>query len=120
MTDGRSTAERSLDICQLFEAEVLLHLLLTQWQHPLASDDEFRNALLESATDALRSACDGARLIDDIPPHQMNFIAAVWCVESQQVAAAGAAAAHCEQRLAWLDQIQRALPSCFCNPELLM
>jgi len=59
----------------LFEAELLIQLMLRYWEHPLAADSDYRNHLLESACEVLRSSIAGERLMEDIPPKQMNFVA---------------------------------------------
>jgi hypothetical protein len=73
--------EKCLAFSGLFEAELLIQLMLRYWSHPLAPDDEFRNALLEGAADVLRSCIAGQQLMEDIPSDQMNFVAAAWYVE---------------------------------------
>ena len=37
-----SNASRCLAICPLFEAELLLALMLEKWRHPNADDESFR------------------------------------------------------------------------------
>jgi hypothetical protein len=110
-------AKKCLAFSGLFEAELLIELMLRQWQHPLAADKDFRNELLENAANVLRSSVDGQRLIEDIPPRQMNFVAAVWYVEWNALAAD--AEDPLGQRKAWLDAVKKSIPSCFCNPNRL-
>ena len=52
----KSIAQKSLEITSLFEAELLVRLMLRNWKHPIADDEEFANDLLEGASDALRGA----------------------------------------------------------------
>ena len=46
MTD--STAKRCLAICPLFEAELLVELMLIKWGHPFAGEESFCQGLVES------------------------------------------------------------------------
>ncbi len=112
-----SVAKKCLAFSGLFEAELLLELMLRYSAHPLASDGEFRNNLLEGAAGVLRSSVAGQKLIEDIPPEHMNFIASVWYAEWN--ALASEAEDPGGQRQAWLESIQKAIPSCFCTPENL-
>jgi len=112
-----SLAKRCLESSGLFEAEVLVELMLRFWNHPLAGDRNFRNDLLEGAANALRSCAVGQKLMEDIPPDQMNFIAALWYVEWNTLSS-GAQDPQ-GQRQAWLDSIQKAIPSCFCPRDRL-
>jgi hypothetical protein len=112
-----SSARKCLAFSGLFEAELLLELMLRFWDHPLAADEDFRNELLEGAASVLRSSVAGEKLIEDLPPEQMNFVAAVWYVEWN---ALGIGASDPDgRRRAWLDKLRRAIPSCFCPPENL-
>jgi len=112
-----TTADESYQFSGLFEAELLLELMLRYWDHPLADDREFRNELIERASEVLLRSRKGERLLLDVPPYQMNFIAAIWHAESLMVGddAAGNEPKSSE-RLAWLDTVRRVLPSCFCDP----
>jgi hypothetical protein len=51
-----SVAKRCLAFSGLFEAEVLIELMLRYWGHPLATDKDFRESLLESAASVLGTA----------------------------------------------------------------
>jgi hypothetical protein len=116
----RSIAKECLRFTGLFEAELLTELLLRYWQHPRADDGGFRSALLESASEALRASVGGERLFEDLDPTNVNFVAAVWYAESVSVEEPnGRSVSEQKLRQNWLDTILRALPSCFCNPELL-
>lgn len=119
----RSNAEQSLAICSLFESELLVWLLLRYWEHPLVEDAEFRNQLLETATEVLRSAAHGPAdivFIHGLPARDMNFVAAVWYAENQSIDEwATVDPVQREARLKWLATVRRALPSCFCDQNRL-
>src|SRR6266571_1564617 len=76
-----SIAKCCLRFTGLFEAEVLVELMVRYWNHPLAADRDFRNGLLEGAAEALRLCVSGQSIIEEVPPKQTSFIAAVWYVE---------------------------------------
>jgi hypothetical protein len=112
-----SVAKGCLAFSGLFEAEVLVELMLRYWSHPLADDQDFRNALLESAASVLQACVAGQKIMEDIPPEKTSFITAVWYVEWNTV---GTGAEDADgQRQAWLEKVRIALPSCFCPPENL-
>jgi hypothetical protein len=50
--------------------------MLRHWEHPLASDDLFRNAVLESIAVVLRQAADGAGF-GEMPPMEVNLVFSV-------------------------------------------
>jgi len=108
-------AERSLSLSGLFEVEVLTQLLLWRWNHPLANDPEFRNDLLEGAAGVLRRAIGGERLFETVPAPGTNLIAAICYVE--WAALEGGAEDPGGARQRWVEEIRRALPSCFCAHE---
>lgn len=114
-----STAEESLRMCHLFEAELLLELMLRFWQHPCADDIEFRNDLIERATEVLQASVDHEQFIDGLPPSQMNFVAAVWYAESTtiQTITSDLCVTERNQRNQWLNALRSSLPSCFCNQD---
>lgn len=113
-----SIAKESLRMTGLFEAEVLVELMLRYWKHPLAKDREFRSQVLEVAAQALRSATKGHQLVDELPAKKMNLIAAIWYVESVSLQAdPQISKAEYRAREKWLHAIRRALPSCFCSEE---
>jgi hypothetical protein len=115
-----STADQSLRLTGTFEAELLVELMLRFWQHPWAEDREFRNSLLESAAEALRASVAGQILVADVSPPNMNLVAAVWYVEWAAVAdATERGTDELQRRQDWLDRLRRAIPSCFCDPDLL-
>ena len=111
-------AEECLRLAHLFEAELLVELMLRFWRHPFANDEAFRNEILESAIEAIRSAVDGHQTIAGVKPENLNLVAAIWYAEfvaldtTEQVASLPG-------RKAWLDEVRRSVPSCFCDPELL-
>ncbi len=74
-----------IQLCGLYEAELLVALMLDRWAHPRAEDKDFANHLLETAADILNQSKQGERFIDDIPPADMNFVAAIWYAEWCQV-----------------------------------
>jgi hypothetical protein len=113
---SKSIAQKSLDITSLFEAEVLVQLMLRNWGHPMADDPEFANGLLENASEALRQAIRGVTLIEGVPSSDLNLIAAVWYVEECAVNQEAIDAEEAAARRNWLSAVRRALPSCFCNP----
>jgi len=110
-----STAQQSHDFSGLFEAEVLVELMLRFWRHPLAEDATYRNWLIEGASEALRESIGGTRLLEGLEPQDVNFVAAVWYVEWCAVEAAPPDELT-PQRQEWLQTVRRALPSCFCDP----
>ncbi len=120
MQPPKSNAEASLAICSLFESELLLRLMLRQWQHPRAEDEEFQSQLLESATEVLEAAAANNNhvFVDGIPPSEMNFVSAIWYVENRALEeeCTSLATDDINVRVKWLEGIRRALPSCFCDP----
>lgn len=113
-----SIARASLKLSGLFEAELLLELMLRYWQHPLADDRDFQNTLLENAAEALRMAAAGQELIKGLPPLKSNLVAAIWYAEWAELEATpGEADEHVSARQQWLGTVRRALPSCFCDPD---
>jgi hypothetical protein len=91
--------------------------MLRFWQHPLAHDPDFRSSLLESATQALQQAADGERLLDSLSPENTNLVAALWYVEwaSMRTSEAEDPGEVHQQRKRWLDDVKRAIPSCFSD-----
>src|SRR5438552_18117287 len=116
---ARSIAKACL-LTGLFEAELLTELILRFWNHPLAENENFRSSLLEAGAEALRASIAGERLFDDLEPKNVNFVAALWYAESIAVSdESQSPEAQLELRRKWLDTLLRALPSCFCNPDVL-
>jgi hypothetical protein len=115
-----SIAEESLRITGLFEAELLVELMLRHWHHPLADDADYRIELIEYSAEALRLAVAGNVLIPGLPAAKMNLVAAVWYAEqSLSSVSPFESAADTPARVAWLNAVRHSLPSCFCDPELL-
>jgi hypothetical protein len=112
----KSIAKKCFEMSSLFEAELLVRLMLWRWGHPLAGDEEFAKGLLEDASEALREASEGEELIEGAPAGSMNFVAAVWCAEQCAVEAGEGRPETIEARKRWLGAVRRALPSCFCDP----
>jgi hypothetical protein len=112
----KTVAERSLDLTSLFEAEILVRLMLWRWGHPLADDEEFAKGLLDDAAAALGDAVRGVQLIEGVPAGDLCFVAAVWYAEQCAVGEGGADPETSEGRAKWLEAVRRALPSCFCDP----
>ncbi len=111
----KTIAQRSLTLTGLFEADLFVWLLLRNWGHPLAEDEEFRDSLLENAAEALRAATDGQQLIEDLPPDQLNLVAALWYCEQCATDDESVDSPIRQGRSRWLGEVRRALPSCFCN-----
>ncbi|NNM84224.1 MAG: hypothetical protein HKL96_00475 [Phycisphaerales bacterium] len=109
-----NVAQKSLELTGIFEAEVLVELMLRFWQHPFAADRDFRNDLLERTAEVLRTALAGTRIVQDIQPQNTNFIVAVWY--SEWAAIQDVLDGVRQEREAWLERVKRALPSCFCDP----
>ena len=118
MTD--TTAGQCYALCSLFESELLLRLMMQNWNHPFAEDESSRNGLLESATELLMTAADDSCsqiFIEGLPTNEMNFVSAVWYVEWSS--AQDDAPEERSSRQQWLDNVRKSLPSCFCDTELL-
>ena len=116
---GHNNADQCLAICPLFEAELLLALMLEKWGHPNADDEGFRADLLEATTELLQVASDEnckEIFIEGMPSRDMNFVSAVWYVEWNSVQDA---AANRQERELWLRKVRQTLPSCFCPAENL-
>lgn len=115
-----SIASESLRVTGLFEAELLTELMLRFWRHPFADDADFRNDLLERAAEALQLAVAGNELISGLPGAKMNLVAALWYAERATIEGPlSSSLPAIPARVAWLHAVQHALPSCFCDPELL-
>lgn len=112
-----SIASASLHLTGLFEAELLTRLMLWKWGHPRADDLAFVNDLVERAAEALRMCLHKReRLLEDVDPLDMNFVASIWYVEWAAVASTPDTDPD-GKRQAWLNAVRHALPSCFCNPQ---
>lgn len=116
-----SIVAESFRLTGLFEAELLVELLMRYWRHPLADDAGARSCLLENAVQSLQMALEGQVLIDGLQPENTNFVAAVWHGEWLSLEQAGSDETpeiRSARRL-WIDRLRHALPSCFCDPDLL-
>jgi hypothetical protein len=113
-----NNAEKCLAMCALFESELLIWLMLRNWNHPFAEDRDFRSQLLESATDVLAAAVGQGNhptFLEGVPAKDMNLVAAVWYCECLAVEHLHSSDnEECLARTDWLDKVRRALPSCFC------
>jgi hypothetical protein len=115
-----SIADESLRLTGLFEAELLTELMLRYWNHPRADEPAFRANLLESAAEILQMAVTGTSLIEDMKPENTNLVVALWCAEVNALDGRQEdSVAVFEERRKWTETIRRALPSCFCDPDLL-
>jgi hypothetical protein len=113
----RSVASRCLALSGLFEAELLLELMLRHWGHPFATDSHFRTQLLEAAVESLKTSVAGKVLIEGIPPDQMNLVLAIWYAEWNSVNSGENEQVN--ERVQWLETVKRAVPSCFCDHDSL-
>lgn len=115
-----SIAEESLRLSGLFEAELLVELMLRYWKHPLADNAAYRAEILEGAAQTLAAAIDGQRLFDKLAPEDVNLVAAVWYAEWNALTVDPTfPPAELDARRKWADAVRHSLPSCFCDPDLL-
>jgi hypothetical protein len=113
-----ATADDSLKLAGLYEAELLVELMLRYWNHPHFDDADYRNSLLESAVGVLKAATEGTQFIDAVPPQAMNLVAAVWYVEWNALDESAVSDQSVrEARLEWVSVVRRSIPACFCDPE---
>ena len=73
---SENTAGHCFAFCSLFESEILLQLILEKWNHPLSSDEGFRQDILEAAAALLETASHehcSEIFIEGIPANQMNI-----------------------------------------------
>lgn len=101
-----------------FEFELLLELMFRFWHHPLEDDQEYRGAILDSAAEVLNASAMGQIFVAGLPALEMNFVAAVWYVESIETSEEVNEIVK-QKRVEWLFQIQKSLPSCFCAHDRL-
>ena len=113
-----SNAARSFSFCSMFESELLTWLMLRNWNHPLAEDEDHRSQLLETATEVLREASEGPEdhvFVGGMPARDMNLVSAIWYVECLAIKDTGGSDdPGIAQRRQWLSEIRQTLPSCFC------
>ena len=115
-----SVAKRSLLMTGSFEAEILVMLLLKNWEHPHHQDDDFRQSLLDCSADVLQTSVQGKRLFEEISPANVNLIAALCYAEATTLS--GDPSIPQQERAMrekWIESIRRSMPSCFCEPDLL-
>jgi hypothetical protein len=105
------------DFTGLYEADLLVELMLRDWRHPLAADAWFRDQLLENTATVLKESVRGEKFMEGLPPAKMNFVAAVWYVE--WAALQSGAADPGGRRARWLEAVGRSCPSCFGDPDEL-
>lgn len=117
MKQEPSIAERCYTLSGLFEAELLVELMLRHWDHPLAADRDFRNELLESAVEVLKSSIRGEELVEGVPPHQVNLVTAIWFSEWSSVSQESGE--HADARKRWLSKVRYSIPSCFSDQSTL-
>lgn len=111
-----SKLDATIGFCGLYEAELLISLMLRYWKHPCAGDDELVNYLVEAAAEILNRSQRGEKFLEDIPPADMNFVAAVWYAELCHVQ--DSKDPDVEQRQDWLTTVRRSIPACFCDPNV--
>ncbi len=113
-----SQLDAAIRFCGLFEAELLVELMLRFWKHPDCDDRESVNYLVEAAAEILARSRGGDRFFENIEPEDMNFVAAVWFAELSQVS--DLPPDQTTTRRAWLETVRRSLPGCFCDPDDLV
>jgi hypothetical protein len=109
----KTISARCLAMSGLFEAELLTELMLRYWKHPFADDSLFRQQLLETAAEILKASSRGEKFLEDLPPTEMNLVAALWYAEWNSAAAITEGPSM--ERQAWLDSVRKTVPSCFCR-----
>jgi hypothetical protein len=111
----KTTVEKCFDMTSLFEAEVLVQLMLARWEHPSSDDPDFASDLLEGASQILRESMGGEEVLEGVPPEDVSLITAIWCAEHRAVDPGRDDPDSLAARKAWLKSVRRALPSCFCD-----
>ncbi|WP_298867909.1 hypothetical protein [uncultured Gimesia sp.] len=108
-------AQRCLNLAGLFEAEVLVELMLRFWHHPMADEYDYRNDLLEKANQVLERAADGIAVIEPLKAADTNLIAAIWYAESTGVLndEPEQSVETITARKQWLAKVRTSVPSCF-------
>jgi hypothetical protein len=75
----------------------------------------YPNDLLEAATQNLERAADGDRLLESLSGENTNFVAAIWYTEWANMPSSKTEdppELH-DRRMKWLEDVRRAIPSCF-------
>jgi len=117
---AKRIAKTSLNLTGLYESELLVELMLRYWSNPNADDTGFRHGLLEIAAEALRAAVADQKLIEELPPDQMNLVSAVWFAERNRIS--NDPELGDEERTAveaWLAIVRRSIPGSSCNQQYL-
>ncbi|SFJ69497.1 hypothetical protein [Planctomicrobium piriforme] len=111
--------DRAVDFSYMFEAEVLVELMMRNWSHPRMGNRNYRNELLERVKEALDQAQTGMQLLEELPAVETNFLAAVWYVEWMALSSAPweIPKEEIEGRTAWVETVRRVLPSCFMRQD---
>jgi len=117
MNDELNLPKILYQITGTFEYELLIELLLRNFNHPLADDTEFRNTIIETVAELLNRASKG-ETFGNMQASHTNIVYSVWFVESDYVKRQSDPPFK-EQRLDWLNKIKRSMPSCFCSQDLL-
>src|SRR5690242_4075474 len=104
---AHSIASRALLFTSSFEAEVFVALLLEKWHHPLSADAEYRHELLERTADVLRASADGEIVLQEMKPHDVNFIAALWYAEWATLQSSEGDETERQARDTWLNGMRR-------------
>ena len=100
-----------------FEFELLIELLLRNFEHPLAYDSEYRNTVVESVAEILNRASQG-EAFGSMQPSHTNIVYSVWWVESRMIVQESEHKVKAKRRK-FLDAMKRSLPSCFCDQDQL-
>jgi len=115
-----SIAKGCLDFTGLYEAELLVELMLRFWKHPMADDKGFRTIVLEQAAESLQQAVMGTACLDELSAENTNFVAAVWCAEQVTwIDEEEGELAKSPARKRWRADVIRSIPSCFVDPGML-
>lgn len=114
MDNPISPLDKAITFCGAFEAELLVRLMMERWGHPTQADSETVAEIVEVAAEVLQRSKLGEKLIEELEPEDMNFVAAVWYAEFCQCD--DVTDPDISQRREWLERIRRAIPSCFCDP----
>ena len=120
MAKENTIAEKCLEFTGLYEAELLVELMLRYWRHPRCDDMDFRANLLDAASELLLSAVGGKVQLRGIPSSQTSLVLGIWLAESIDLANDNAIdSIERPLRDEWLHSVRRAIPSCFCDPSAL-
>ncbi len=102
------------------EFEIFIHLLLTYFDHPCATDADYRNDTLERVAEILKNSLNGQQYILGLSSSDMNLIAAVWYSETLLSEDAGLLDALTRSGICeWGNRLKRTFPSCFVASDSL-